>query len=217
LFFIFNPYFGDYRMKTYRKLIPQNDQEFVKLSNNFAKIPNNCCGISEAELAELRTVASDYGSKVEKVDEAQSNYRQAVVDKQECRRLLEGQIRPLIHRMKFHPDYNKGIGAKLGIEGSATVYDLNNSAPNLSVNDKTGGTVEMRFSLRGSDGANLYMQYEQDVEWTLVGRAMTSPFIDIRPLKTPGKLEVRRYTAVYTQKTQEVGRFSEDVVVTCLP
>lgn len=204
-------------MKTYKKLIPQNDQEFVKLSNNFAKIPNNWCGITEAELTEIRSVANDYGSKVAIADEAQSNYRQAIVDKQESRRLLEGQIRPLIHRMKFHPDYNKGMGAKLGIESSSTVYDLNSSAPNLSVSDKTGGTVEIRFNLRGSDGVNFYMQYEQDVEWTLVGRAMTSPFIDIRPLKTPGKLEVRRYTAVYTQKTQEVGRFSEDVVLTCLP
>jgi hypothetical protein len=204
-------------MKTYKKLIPQKDQDLVNWGNNFADMPSDCCGLTEADLADFRTVSDDYRAKVAVADKALLASRQATAEKQTSRQVLEGVARPLIRRLKSHPDYTKGIGVKLGIEGSTTSHDINNAAPTLTARDMTGGSVELRFNMRGSDGVNLYYQREQEVEWTLLGRIMASPFQDIRALQTPGKLELRRYTAVYTQKTQEVGRFSEDVIVTCTP
>lgn len=200
-----------------KNLLPHSNRDLVSWANNFAAMPSDCCGLTEADLAGFRATADDYQTKVSKADAVQISAKQAVVAKQSSRRALEGLARPLIRRVKSHPNYNKEIGAMLGIEGSISTYDLSDAAPTLTARDKTDGTVELRFARHGSDGVNIYYQREQDIEWTLVGRAMTSPFQDIRPLQTPGKLEIRRYTAVYTQKSQEVGRFSEDVIVTCVP
>ena len=154
--------------------------------------------------------------KVAMADEAHRLAKEATAAKQTSCRILKELGHPLINRVKAHPDYNKALGVKLGIEGSVTSHNLNDAVPDLTAIDKTGGTVELRFSRRGSDGVNIYYQRGQDSGWNLVGRVMTSPFLDVRALQTPNQLEIRRYTAVYTQKTQEVGRFSEDVMVTCI-
>jgi len=50
-----------------------------------------------------------------------------------------------------------------------------------------------------------------------LGRATVSPFVDRRPLLTPGKPELRRYTAVFMSKDQEVGQYSQELVVNCAP
>jgi hypothetical protein len=51
----------------------------------------------------------------------------------------------------------------------------------------------------------------------LLSFANISPYTDRRPLLEPGKPELRRYCAVYVQKYQEVGQFSDEVVVNCAP
>jgi hypothetical protein len=198
-------------------LVPQNDRELANWGKRFATIPAGCYGITEADLALLQTVAVDFTTKVGTADIAKNASKQATAEKQASRRVFEGVIRPLARRMKCHPDYTKGVGVQFGIEGSTSNYDLNNAAPDLSAIDKTGGTVELRFTRHGSDGIDIYLQREQDVEWQLVGRAMTSPFQDIRPLLVPGKSEIRRYTAVYMQKNQSIGRYSNDVAILCTP
>ena len=132
--------------------------------------------------------------------------------------MLEQIFRPLIRRIKAHPEYTEAFGHKLGLEGGTTVVqDLSSGNPSLVAIDKTGGTVEFQFTRRGSDGVNFYLQREQEVGWTLIGRAMKSPFLDARPLLVPGMPEIRRYTAVYLRLDKEVSRFNEDVVVTCMP
>jgi len=199
------------------RLLPQNDRDLVNWSKRFATIPAGCYGVTEADLALLQTVANDFSDKVTTADIAKNASKQATAEKQECRRVFEGVIRPLARRIKCHPDYSKGVGFQFGIEGLTSSYDLSNAAPDLSAIDKTGGTVELRFTRHGSDGVDIYLQREQDVEWQLVGRAMTSPYQDIRPLLISGKSEIRRYTAVYMQKNQDIGRYSNDVAVLCTP
>jgi hypothetical protein len=130
---------------------------------------------------------------------------------------VEGLGRSISRRIKTHQDYTKGLGVQLGIEGSFSTHDLSAICPDLTAFDKSGGTVEFRFTKRGSDGVNIYYQKENESEWILVGRAMFSPFQDIRALLIPGKPEMRRYTAVYMKKDQEVSRYSDDLIITCTP
>lgn len=63
----------------------------------------------------------------------------------------------------------------------------------------------------------MYCQREGNSGWQLLGRATVSPFVDNRPLLNGDKPELRRYTAVYRLKDKEVGKFSQDLVVTCSP
>ncbi|WP_262964705.1 hypothetical protein [Methylobacter psychrophilus] len=54
---------------------------------------------------------------------------------------------------------------------------------------------------------NIYYQRENDADWTLQARATFSPLLDNRPPLHTGKPELRRYTAVYMLKDQEISRY----------
>ena len=197
--------------------VPRSDNDFVAWVEHLATVPTSCCGISEAELAAYKAAVSDYRAKVTSADNAKAVAKQATFEKQSSRRIVEGLGRAMTRRMKTHRDYTKGLGAQLGIEGTPSPHDLSAACPDLTAINKTGGTVEFRFTKHGSDGVNIYYQRENDSEWILVGRAMVSPFQDIRALLIPGKPEMRSYTAVYMKKDQEVSRYSDDLVIICTP
>lgn len=196
---------------------PQSDHDIVAWADHLAAMPADCCGVIDAELADFKSAAEEFRDKVTVSDNAQALAKQATFDKQASRQRVEGLGRAMSRRMKTHPSYTKGLGAQLGIEGASSAHDLSTTFPDLSATNKTGGTVELRFAKRGSDGANIYYQRENDSEWLLAGRALLSPFQDIRPLLIPGKPEIRRYTSVYMKKDQEVSRYSDDIIITCTP
>ena len=202
-----------------KAVIPPNDKEFASLLNRFtSNIPVGYCGISEAELGPTRAAADEFNSSIIKAEDAVTSSKQATSEKQANRQTLEKIARPLIRRIKSHPDYTQALGFKLGLEGGIiAVQDLSSSTPSLTAINKTGGTVELRFVRRNSDGVNIYLQREQETEWTMVGRAMTTPFQDTRALSISGKPEIRRYTAVYMRGDKEVGPYNDDVIITCTP
>ena len=78
---------------------------------------------------------------------------------------------------------------------------------------------------RGNDAkavinSNLRKSIESDpidFDWVLLSRATVSPFLDNRPLLQTGKPELRRYTAVFMLKDQEIGQYSDDLVINCAP
>jgi hypothetical protein len=83
--------------------------------------------------------------------------------------------------------------------------------------DQTDGRVILSYTKFNSDGVNIYCQRENDTDWVLLVRATKLPYIDNRPLLHIGKPELRRYTAVYMLKDQEIGKFSDDLVINCAP
>jgi len=198
-------------------VMPQRDYDLVSWLSKATSLEPGTCGIPESEIASVKTLCDDYKAKVVASDEAQALSKIKTAEKQASHKTLESVLRPLFRRIKAHPDYTMALGAQLGIEGSATAYDLNNGFPNLTAIDKTDGTVELRFARRGSDGVRIYYQEDQEPKWKLLGRATTSPFLDVRPLQFPGKPELRRYTAVYMQKDTEIGHYCNDVVIPCTP
>ena len=56
-----------------------------------------------------------------------------------------------------------------------------------------------------------------DADWIALGHPTLSPFIDNRPLLQANKPELRRYAAVFMLRNQEVGQYSDEVVVNCAP
>jgi len=200
-------------------VIPPKDKEFSTLIDRFTgNIPLGYCGITEEDLQPSKLAVEAFKAAIEKADEAQASSKQATREKQDCRQVLDKLVRPLIRQVKSHRDYTEAVGYKLGIEGRLIApRDLSNINPSLKAINKTGGTVELHFVRRDSDGLNIYYQREQDTAWTLVGRAMTSPFMDIRPLATPGQAEIRRYSAVYMRLDKEISGYSDDATITCTP
>jgi len=200
--------------------IPAADNDLLIWLNRFAvnlALKALDYGISDSELAELKTWIDDLNSKIAAASDAAAAAKQATSNKNDCRKATELKARALARRIKAHPLYNAGQGDHLGVEGPEIVSDLSQARPVLSCVDQTGGLVALGFSKSKSDGINVYSQREGDGDWVLLGRATVSPFLDKRPLLAVGKPELRRYTAVYMQKDQEIGVFSDDAVVNCAP
>jgi len=162
--------------------------------------------------------AEEFSNSIIKADDAVVLSKEVTSEKKANRQRLEQIFRPLIRRMKAHPGYTQALGFKLGIEGkTVTAPDLSNATPSLTAIDKTDGIVELGFVRRDGEGATIYVKRDQATEWTLVGRVISPPFLDVRPLLVPDKPEMRRYTAVYMRGEKEVGHYNDDVVVTCTP
>ena len=115
------------------------------------------------------------------------------------------------------PSSNAGFGQQLGIEGPEDTTDLTTAKPNLQGISQPHGCIELRFNKSKSDGVNIYSQREGETQFTYLARDTSSPYIDNRPCAVLGRPEVRRYKAVYVLNDQEVGLFSDEVPVTCLP
>ena len=197
--------------------IPTSDQEFhawlEHLTNNLNT--DNC--VTSNDITAIQAAHADFSSHNSNVANTAALAKQATSNKIESRRRAEDLIRPLVRRIKAHTDYNTGLGVQLGIISPSHRQDLANAHPILKGIDLTDGQVSLNFTKYQSDGINIYCQREGDVDWVLLARATQSPYIDTRHLIQVGKPELRRYSAVYMLKDQEIGHYSDEVIINCTP
>jgi hypothetical protein len=116
-------------------------------------------------------------------------------------------ISKMVARMKLHPNYNRGIGEDLGIEGSHHDFDKDKYTPKGNARS-VGGNVELRFRKKGVDAMHVYAQDEATDKWILLGRQTKSPYRDKRPLAVAGKPEKRRYRLHGVMGDDEIGQLS---------
>lgn len=197
--------------------IPASDHDFLVWIEHFIANLTPDLGIADSDLDVLKRSASDFHAKIAHVNDIAAAAKQATIAKNNSRQSTESLIRAEVRRIKARANYSMGQGAQLGIEGTASNYNLAASSPELSGSDQTGGSVLISFSKRKSDGINIYCQRDNDADWVWIGRATVSPFMDNRPLLQTGKPELRRYTAIYMVKDKETGQYSDDLVVNCAP
>jgi len=127
---------------------------------------------------------------------------------------LQQSITPFL---AAHPAYTVALGNLLVIEGAEDTTDLTTSKPTLSGADQTDGVVQLDFDKSVSDGVNIYAKRGDEPDFTFLARDTASPYIDNRPLLVATKPELREYKCVYVLNDEEIGLFSDDVVVNCAP
>ena len=64
---------------------------------------------------------------------------------------------------------------------------------------------------------NIYSKRDGDVDFIFLARDTQTPYLDNRPLKVAGKPEIREYKAMFVVGDQEIGIFSNELVVNCAP
>ncbi|WP_295450153.1 hypothetical protein [uncultured Thiodictyon sp.] len=200
--------------------IPATDQDLLAwLAQALGKLRADLAGygVTEEELAELIDAGDDFRGAVTDALAAAAAAKAATACKKQRRERLETVLRKVKRHIKGHRGYTTAMGLDLGIVPPKHRFDLNTAKPDLAAIDQTGGVVRLTFTKYKSEGINIYCQREGDSGWVLVGRAAHSPWLDTRPLLQAGKAELRRYTAVYVRKDQEVGQFSNEVAVSCAP
>lgn len=174
-------------------------------------------GLSAEDIAVIDADNKDLNSKITAANAATAAARHAIAEKNASSDSAENHIRALTRRIKAHPAYTDAIGSLLGIIGAENVVDLANAKPSLNGSDQTDGVVILKYQKNKSDGVNIYCQRENDANFVFLARNTSPPFTDNRPLLVAGKPELRRYTAVYVLNDQEIGHFSDELVLTCAP
>jgi hypothetical protein len=196
--------------------IPKKDGDFytnLKFLGDNAPAQKAVLNISDDDLATLKADAILFKAKLNAVDAA---YSQASVDKQNTRAAVEGRERAIIRRLKSASGYTDPIGQALKIVGSEDSTDMTTAKVDLTATILAHGT-ELGFTKLKSDGVNLYTKRDGDADFEFLAHDTVSPYVDNRPLLVPGKPEVRYYKAIYVVNDEEVGYFSDVVVVTVYP
>lgn len=199
--------------------IPKKDADFLSLLKSLSeKAPAQkaALNISDADLAALTADATLFEGKLKAFNDADAIYSQASTEKQTVRAAVEGRVRAIIRRLKSATGYTEAIGQLLKIIGPDDTTDLTTSKPDLTATPKAHG-IELSFTKGKSDGVKIYSKRDGDADFVFLANDTVAPYVDNRPLLVAGKPEVRRYKAIYVVNDDEIGNFSDEVVVTANP
>ena len=196
---------------------PKVDAELIGWSKAFEAKLSEIAGalsIPPEDVAEIRATGAALRADIQANNSAQRAAQSARAKKDATLALAEKAYRALARRMKAAPGYIASMGEGAGIEGDEQSVDMSTYAPKLSAHI-TGGHIELRF-VKGPavDGVNIYSRMAGPSAWTRLAYDSQSPYIDNRPLSTPGQPETREYAAIGVRADAEVGQMSDIVVVT---
>lgn len=197
--------------------IPAQDEKFLVWSKLLISTLTSALGVEDGATQDFSARTTEFADLVDKATTAQNTAKQASSMKRTARQGLEKDLRIEIRRIKTRADYTVSLGMRMGIEAPSKSGDMTGMAPKIEATDRTGGIIEINFSKYGSDGVNIYGKRDGETDWSLLAHASRAPFEDHRPLLNIGCAELRRYSAVYVKRRQEVGQFSDEVVIACAP
>lgn len=196
--------------------IPKKDADFLtqlKFLSTKAPAQQAALSISPADLAMLTADATLFETKLDAFNDADAIYSQTSSDKQDTRAAVEGRLRGIVRRFKSAAGYTEAIGQALKIIGADDTTDLTTAKPDLAAVPLAHG-IELSFTKSKSDGVNIYSKRDGEADFVFLARDTTAPYVDNRTLLVAGKPEVRRYKAVYILSDDEIGEFSDEVVIT---
>jgi len=123
-------------------------------------------------------------------------------------------IRSILTTLKVLPNWkSSGADAQLQSSASSSQFDPSTYKPVISVELK-GGLITLDFKKKGVDALAIYGRLRGTLGWTKLGTDTSSPYIDGRPLATPGVAEIREYMARGMMDDDEIGLESDIVSIT---
>ncbi|WP_295458202.1 hypothetical protein [uncultured Thiodictyon sp.] len=200
--------------------VPIADNDLLPwLENLYNQALAHCAelGIAEATLATLKAGIDKLRANTLAHVQAQAAARHASEAKKASAHEVIDISRGVSRQAKASPGYTEALGGLLGIIGADKVIDPTALKPSLTGTDQTDGEVIIEFPKQHTDGVNIYEFDEATKKYVFLARRSHSPYIDKRPLKEPGKPELRRYTAIHVIGDDEVGQFSDELIVNCAP
>jgi hypothetical protein len=124
-----------------------------------------------------------------------------------------GIIRGILTTLKVLPNWkSSGADAELQSSSSSSQFDPSTYKPVISVEIK-GGLITLDFKKKGVDALAIYGRLRGTLGWTKLGVDTSSPYVDGRPLATPGVAEIREYMARGMMDDEEIGLESDIVSI----
>jgi hypothetical protein len=124
------------------------------------------------------------------------------------------RLRKLIQNIKSRPGYTQPIGEDLGIISGGG--SSGPEAPKLTLASATAGGVTLNWNKGGWSGVKIQSR-SNGGGWTDLAVDLFSPYVDTRPLATPGQAESREYRACYLDGDTTLPTWSQVLEVTVTP
>lgn len=199
--------------------IPKRDNDFLDFLKRLRdSLPGQqaALGISDDDVASVQNDTTLFEGRLKDFDDADAQYSRASASKTMGRSQVEARVRAIVRRIKSSSGYNESIGQLLKVIGPEDSTDLTASKPDLTGAAQAHG-AELSFTRGKSDGVNIYSKRDGETDFVFLARDTAAPYVDNRALLAAGKPEVRHYRARYVSGDDEVGNFSDEVVVTVQP
>ena len=195
---------------------PKRDNRRTWLNNIIEKAAAQVVagGGTAADATALTTAATAITTAYDNTDSAKTTYegKKAIESDTEATQLTV--IRNIFKALKVLPNWkSSGADAQLQSSSSTSEFDPSTYKPEISVSIN-GGLITLEFKKKGVDGLAYYTRLRGTTGWTKMGTDTTSPFIDGRPLTTPGVPETREYMARGMIDDEEIGLESDIVSLT---
>jgi hypothetical protein len=125
--------------------------------------------------------------------------------------------RALAQRIKKSTGCTPALIASLQLDGIEDTTDMTQEKPTVTATAKANGVIEVGFNKIQAEGVHIYEDRAGTGVFNYLGSEVHSPYVDNRPLLTPGKPETRRYKAVFFIGKAEIGLESDIVEATAHP
>lgn len=192
---------------------PLSDPELDEWGDNYvAELPNVAATVNVTPNEEADALAAHTAFKggLNDVTAKKATLAASVETKNSAKLALFTLLRPLNQRIKATAGYNETIGDQLGINGTDDGFDFATYKPGLKAT-VFSGNITLEFSKGGTDGVNIYTRLQGEGAWAFLARDTRSPYIDNRPLTTPGQAETREYQCRGVIDDEEIGLMSDAV------
>lgn len=163
---------------------------------------------------DLTTAADALIAAYAETDSAKTAYEGKKAVEQNTEDTQIAIIRSILTSLKVLPNWkSSGADAELQASASATEMDPGAYKPVIRV-VLQGGLITLEFKKKGVDALVIYGRLRGTLGWTKLGVDTSSPYIDGRPLTTPGVPEIREYMARGMMDDEEIGLESDIVSIT---
>jgi hypothetical protein len=194
--------------------VPSNEGEQIQWAANLqTKITTYTAtfGLLPADITAISNACNRIATDINNVTAAETTLANLVTLKNNNKAEDIATLRKYANQFKAHSAYTADIGADLDIVGKKHNADLDNVKPKLKVKLTPQG-AQLDFSKeKVLQGVNIYTRLKGTAGWTKLAFDSSSPYIDNRPVTTPGTPETREYKAIGVINDEEVGQESDMV------
>jgi len=196
--------------------MPGRDGDLDKWEQNFKKklvIHGATVGLLPAEITGSTAIIDAHQLSFVDMVTIKETAKSKVAANSARKHGMRNYVRPLIQRIKNHPDYTDEIGKDLGIIGTSSTIDYANAKPTLKVIKGASG-VRIDFNKSDFDGVKIFSRRGNETEYTFLGNDTNPPYHDSRTNLNSADAELREYYAVYILNDDPVGLESETYKIT---
>jgi hypothetical protein len=123
---------------------------------------------------------------------------------------IQLRFRQAAGKAKSNANYNKGIGADLGIEPIHQTFDPQLGKPALKSKINAGKPI-LSYVKSGFQGLIIHKDVGEG--YVYLGTALKSKFDDTSSLPEPGTSSIWKYKAIYVWDGKETGHWSDEISV----